>query len=147
MSMNPCKSGDREKDQNNNFVNASAHGGAGVNRERRARRVAAAAAAAAAASATRSGASEDPQQLMRNGNSRSNGYYYNGHQRPNGDGHHGSAGSTGATGAGAPGGGVGIGGPHVTAKVMWGNVSAIKELRDKEQSDRQLGTRAAGRRQ
>ncbi|ETN63488.1 hypothetical protein AND_004827 [Anopheles darlingi] len=144
MSMNPCKNGDREKDQNNNFVNATAHGGAGVDRERRARR---------AAAAARSAASED-QQLMRNGNTRNHNQhsgngncYHNGHQRQNGDGHHGSVGVSATSTVGSPGGGVGIGGPHVTAKVMWGNVSAIKELRDKEQSERQLGTRAAGRRQ
>uniref|UniRef100_A0A2M4AYN6 Uncharacterized protein n=1 Tax=Anopheles triannulatus TaxID=58253 RepID=A0A2M4AYN6_9DIPT len=142
MSMNPCKNVDREKDQNNNFVNATAHGGAGVDRERRARR----------AAATRSAASEDQQLIQRNGNTRShnqhnggNGCYHSGHQRQNGDGHHGSVGATAASAVhGGPGGGVG---PHVTAKVMWGNVSAIKELRDKEQNERQLGTRAAGRRQ
>ncbi|XP_058060611.1 uncharacterized protein LOC131211227 [Anopheles bellator] len=139
MSMNPCKNGDREKDQNNNFVNSTAHGGAGVDREGRARR-------AAARSAVGEEGSHPQQQPTRNSDTRRdqhNGYYRPGQQRDHQRSPAGRA-TGGAGGGGATGGGAG---PQVTAKVMWGNVSAIKELRDKEQTDRQYGTRAAGRRQ
>uniref|UniRef100_A0A182MH78 Uncharacterized protein n=1 Tax=Anopheles culicifacies TaxID=139723 RepID=A0A182MH78_9DIPT len=129
MSSNPCKHGDREKDQNNNFVNSTAHGGAGVDREARARRI-----------ASRS-AREDLHQQMFRGGARNQQHYYNlQHQQqqtggvPRGD--KDTTASTACNGAGS----------QVTAKVMWGNVSAIKELRDQDQNERQLGTRATGRR-
>uniref|UniRef100_A0A182QE15 Uncharacterized protein n=1 Tax=Anopheles farauti TaxID=69004 RepID=A0A182QE15_9DIPT len=126
MSSNPCKHGDREKDQNNNFVNATAHGGAGIDRETRARRA-----------TGRTGTDHDQQLLRTSG--RNQQYYHNQQQSPPSVG-----GQRGEREGGASNNGSG---PQVTAKVMWGNVSAIKELREKEQSERQLGTRAAGRRQ
>uniref|UniRef100_A0A182JKK7 Uncharacterized protein n=1 Tax=Anopheles atroparvus TaxID=41427 RepID=A0A182JKK7_ANOAO len=134
MSVNPCKHGDREKDQNNNFVNSTAHGGAGIDREGRARRAATRASAFAG----------DDHQQARSVSSRAAHYYGHGQQAVHGGQQVARAGDGVAPGGGA---GAGAGGPQVTAKVMWGNVSAIKELRDKEQSERQLGTRAAGRRQ
>lgn len=36
---------------------------------------------------------------------------------------------------------------QVSAKVMWGTVGAIKELREKEQAEKSGGARATGRRQ
>ncbi|XP_053670739.1 uncharacterized protein LOC128721056 [Anopheles nili] len=134
MSSNPCKHGDREKDQNNNFVNSTAHGGAGIDREARARR-----AAARAGFATHGGGvGEDHhhQQVLRSVGVRNQQTSLGGAPTTQRD-----AGTVGAGGVGTGGG------PQVTAKVMWGSVSAIKELRDKEQNERQLGTRAAGRRQ
>ncbi|KFB52669.1 hypothetical protein ZHAS_00020924 [Anopheles sinensis] len=138
MSVNPCKHGDREKDQNNNFVNSSAHGGAGHDREGRARR----------ATTRASAFASDEHQQTRSSRSATSYGYGNGQQGAHGGQPGARAGGDG-TGPMGGGGGAGSGpsGPQVTAKVMWGNVSAIKELRDKEQSERQLGTRAAGRRQ
>ncbi|XP_053659823.1 uncharacterized protein LOC128708868 [Anopheles marshallii] len=129
MSSNPCKHGDREKDQNNNFVNATAHGGAGIDREARARRI-----------ASRSARDALHQQMFRGARTQQQ-YHNQQHQQqqsggsPRGD--KDTAASTGCNG----------GGSQVTAKVIWGNVSAIKELREQEQNERQLGARAAGRRQ
>ncbi|XP_035902972.1 uncharacterized protein LOC118507872 [Anopheles stephensi] len=132
MSSNPCKHGDREKDQNNNFVNATAHGGAGIDREARARRIA-------------SRSARDDLQMFRG--TRNQHHYQQQHpqqQSPASGGGGGGRADRDTT----PGNGCGNGGgPQMTAKTMWGNVSAIKELRDQEQSDRQLGTRATGRRQ
>ncbi|XP_058117650.1 uncharacterized protein LOC131288750 [Anopheles ziemanni] len=139
MSVNPCKHGDREKDQNNNFVNASAHGGAGHDREGRARRAATRASAFAG--------DEHPQTRSVGSRSATSYGYGNGQQGAHGGQPAARAGGEGTGPMGGGGAGGGPGGPQVTAKVMWGNVSAIKELRDKEQSERQLGTRAAGRRQ
>uniref|UniRef100_A0A182T9K8 Uncharacterized protein n=1 Tax=Anopheles maculatus TaxID=74869 RepID=A0A182T9K8_9DIPT len=131
MSSNPCKHGDREKDQNNNFVNSTAHGGAGIDREARARRI-----------ASRSARDDVHQPIFRA--TRNQHHYQQQHppqQSP-------AAGGRAERDATTPGNGCGNGGgPQVTAKAMWGNVSAIKELREQEQSDRQLGTRATGRRQ
>ncbi|XP_052890430.1 uncharacterized protein LOC128298699 [Anopheles moucheti] len=129
MSSNPCKHGDREKDQNNNFVNSTAHGGAGIDREARARRIAA-----------RSARDGLHQQMFRG--ARTQQHYHNQqHQQQQSGGSPRGDKDTAASAACSGGG------SQVTAKVIWGNVSAIKELREQEQNERQLGARAAGRRQ
>ncbi|XP_050071516.1 uncharacterized protein LOC126559406 [Anopheles maculipalpis] len=131
MSSNSCKHGDREKDQNNNFVNSTAHGGAGIDREARARRIA-------------SRSARDDLQLFRGIR---NQHHYQ-QQQPQQQQHVQQQSPTSGGGRAERDTTAGNGGgSQVTAKAMWGNVSAIKELREQEQNDRQLGTRATGRRQ
>ncbi|XP_055523837.1 uncharacterized protein LOC129717739 [Wyeomyia smithii] len=110
-----CKNCEREKDQNNNYVNATyaanAHGTRGSR-----------------ASSARTPA-EHPVRTRNASNGRNN------------------EATVGGGGGGAPQGpGSGTGATQVTAKVMWGSVGAIKELREKEQAERNQVTRA-GRRQ
>ncbi|XP_058813650.1 uncharacterized protein LOC131677699 [Topomyia yanbarensis] len=106
-----CKNCEREKDQNNNYVNATYAANANGTRGSR-------------ASSARSGVD---QRLPRNTS--------------------GGLNNEATAGGGTPQGtGSGSGATQVTAKVMWGSVGAIKELREKEQAERNQVTRA-GRRQ
>ncbi|XP_055588070.1 uncharacterized protein LOC129740399 [Uranotaenia lowii] len=115
-----CKNCDREKDQNNNYVNATY--AANVHGTRGGR---------GAAVSTRSGSGSEQRTT-----------------RATSGGHleHSSVGTGGGIQAANTGGGPGSGATQVTAKVMWGSVGAIKELREKEQAERNQVTRA-GRRQ
>ncbi|XP_062540280.1 transcription factor SOX-4 [Armigeres subalbatus] len=106
-----CKNCEREKDQNNNYVNATyaanAHGTRG----------------------NRSGSTRSSRNAAGNGGGTN--------ENANGSSHGSANGGTGSQVTGAT---------QVTAKVMWGSVGAIKELREKEQAERNQVTRA-GRRQ
>lgn len=110
-----CKNCEREKDQNNNYVNATYAANANGTRGNR------------SASARSSGRNSNAGIGASGGSDNVNG-------SAEGCSNGGAAGSqmTGAT--------------QVTAKVMWGSVGAIKELREKEQAERNQVTRA-GRRQ
>lgn len=105
-----CKNCEREKDQNNNYVNATyaanAHGTRGSR-----------------SSSTRAGSARNATGTGGSNNENANGST--------------AIGGTAAQVTGAT---------QVTAKVMWGSVGAIKELREKEQAERNQVTRA-GRRQ
>lgn len=110
-----CKNCEREKDQNNNYVNATysanVHGTRG-NRN-------AAARIAGSDRITRNSAAN----VAANNNNES------------------------VTGGGTGSATAGTGTTQVTAKVMWGSVGAIKELREKEQAERNNQVTRAGRRQ
>lgn len=114
-----CKNCEREKDQNNNYVNATysanVHGTRG-NRNASARI-----------------AGSDSQRITRNSAAIANA-------------NNNESGTGGGVGTGSVGGVGTAGNTQVTAKVMWGSVGAIKELREKEQAERNQVTRA-GRRQ
>lgn len=108
-----CKNCEREKDQNNNYVNASY---------------------VANANGTRGNRSSLSTRSSKNATGGSGGGT---NENLNGSGGGSSNGATGSQMTGAT---------QVTAKVMWGSVGAIKELREKEQAERNQVTRA-GRRQ
>ncbi|XP_058467490.1 uncharacterized protein LOC131440330 [Malaya genurostris] len=112
-----CKNCEREKDQNNNYVNATYAANANGTRGSRANSV-------------RSGA--DPRLPRNTSGGRNN------NETTAGGGGGGGASQGTVSGSGAT--------TQVTAKVMWGSVGAIKELREKEQAERNQVTRA-GRRQ